>query len=183
MKREDFDSDEEIWQPIKGYEQLYEISTHGRIKVLQRLVVYKNGVNRIFPQKIMKVHNDGNGYLTVRLTKLVRGKTWKVHILSAITFKGFIQGSINERGEKLIIDHNDNNRQNNYNSNLKVTTQRNNTSKDKKGFTSKYTGVFWSKKTSRWVSKIWIIDKRVYLGSFKCELQASEAYQNKLKSL
>jgi len=49
--------------------------------------------------------------------------------------------------------------------------------------TSKYKGVSWHKENEKWVAGISIKGKKIHLGSFSTELEASEAYQNKLKQL
>ena len=58
-------------------------------------------------------------------------------------------------------------------------TNRYNVSKDSKSKTP--VGVF--KSNNRYVSRIMINNKKVYLGCFKTEKEASEAYQKKLIEL
>jgi hypothetical protein len=48
---------------------------------------------------------------------------------------------------------------------------------------SKYKGVQWNKQTKRWISNIYVNGKSRRIGSFKCELAASTAYQNELIKL
>ena len=51
----------EIWKPIKGYEDCYEVSNLGNIRSLTRLVYYSNGHyqtkkgQNIKPQKLLTV--------------------------------------------------------------------------------------------------------------------------------
>ena len=33
----------ERWKPVKGYEGIYEVSSHGRVRSLDRTVNYSNG--------------------------------------------------------------------------------------------------------------------------------------------
>ena len=70
---------------------------------------------------------------------------------------------------------------NNNINNLQLISNRENISKQK-AKTSKYTGVSWSKRKKKWISQITINRKTIKLGIFVNELEASEAYQNKLKS-
>lgn len=48
---------------------------------------------------------------------------------------------------------------------------------------SQYKGVSWHKVCKKWTAQIIINGKLKYLGSFKCELEASEAYQKALREL
>ena len=66
---------------------------------------------------------------------------------------------------------------------MQVITQRENSSKDKKGGSSKYVGVTFNKLNNTWKSQINIDGKIKYLGDFKNEIDASKAYQNKLKEI
>lgn len=44
-----------------------------------------------------------------------------------------------------------------------------------KGTSSKYKNIHRCKKTGRWVARLWINKKRIYLGSFNTEAEAKEA--------
>lgn len=44
----------EQWRPVKGYEGVYEVSDHGRIKSLARDRVGKNGSIARLPERILK---------------------------------------------------------------------------------------------------------------------------------
>ena len=81
------------------------------------------------------------------------------------------------------MDHINRVRTDNRLDNLQIITTRENTSKDRKGCTSKYTGVSWDKYNKKWVSRIAMKGIPNHLGYFKDELKAAEAYQNKLKEL
>ena len=50
-------------------------------------------------------------------------------------------------------------------------------------WSSKYKGVSLDKVTNRWCSYILVNGKRIWLGSFKTEIDAHQAYQNKLNTL
>ena len=43
----------EIWLPIEGYENLYEVSNLGRVRRLESFVTNKNGVKQKVPGKIL----------------------------------------------------------------------------------------------------------------------------------
>ena len=44
---------EEIWKPIKDYEEFYEISNLGNVKAKERIRIDKNGVKRKYKEKIL----------------------------------------------------------------------------------------------------------------------------------
>jgi len=76
----------EEWRPVFGYEELYEVSDHGRVRSLDRAVNHpKYGVQRrkglIKRQSTLK-----NGYLGVALCKAGIEKQKRVHILVAEAF-------------------------------------------------------------------------------------------------
>ena len=76
----------EEWRPIEGYEGIYEISSFGRIKSLERLVKACWGSKQLIKSKIKKQSFDKDKYLDVRLNKEAVGVTKKVHRLVALYF-------------------------------------------------------------------------------------------------
>jgi hypothetical protein len=82
-----------------------------------------------------------------------------------------------------VVDHDDNDKLNNRADNIKLRTNRENTSKDRKGGTSKYIGVSWYKRYNKWRAQIFVNGKIKCLGYFENPLYASNAYQNALNNL
>lgn len=76
----------ETWKRISGYEGLYECSTHGRVRSVDRVVVCKNGMLKPVAGKILTPHFNTNGYLWVYLWKDGIKRFWLIHRLIAITF-------------------------------------------------------------------------------------------------
>ena len=155
----------EVFKEIKGYEGLYEVSNRGNVKSLKR----KNRLNEI----LLKIHLSTAGYPQVLLTKQGKSKTHQVHQLMAIAFLNHIPN-----GNRTVVDHIDNVRTNNKLENLQLISHRNNSSKDtfRKKKTSKYIGVHWDEKRKKWRSSKRINGKKTYLGMFKTEIDAYEAY-------
>src|SRR5690606_40147693 len=85
--------------------------------------------------------------------------------------------------KKCRIDNKKNKKTDNRLENLQIISQRENLSKNKKGCSSKYTGVSYHKNQRKWQSSIRVNGKPTYLGSFDCEIEASIAYQNKLSEI
>lgn len=73
---------EEIWRPIEGYEGLYEVSSYGRVRSLDRY----DRMNHFRKGRIMKQSYNGNGYLTVDLCLNGKVKKYLGHRLVAQVF-------------------------------------------------------------------------------------------------
>ena len=80
-------------------------------------------------------------------------------------------------GFKTVVDHINNIRTDNRLENLQLISQRENVSKDIVDKTSNYIGVYWDNLPSKWKSQIEINYKKVHLGYFDDELEASKIYQ------
>ncbi len=165
MKTEDMESKEvEIWKDIPGYEGLYQCSNFGNVMTLRKFIPVSQSLT-------------SSGYLTVNL-RIENFKSHSVHVLVAMTFLDHVPC-----GRHIVVDHIDNNKLNNHVWNLQVITHRKNCSKDKNGGASEYVGVNLHKSSNKWQSRILIGGKRKFLGYFKTEIEASNAYQNELKKL
>lgn len=162
----------EIWKDIPSYKGLYQVSNKGNVKSLKRKGRLKD--------HILKPGIVAKGYYNVVLSKNKQKSQKYVHVLVVCAF-------MNDKpdGRKTIIDHIDNNKLNNNLSNLQLTTQRINTSKDRFRFnySSKYVGVCKRTYGKKWQASIWIKDRRKHLGCFNLEINAHKAYQNALNNL
>ena len=101
---------EEIWKDIKGYEGLYQVSSFGRIKSFKR---YRDG-------KILRPGKYSNGYMFVKLSLLntprnTYTKSYSIHRLVAEHF-------IPNHNSYPIVNHKDNNKENNDVDNLEWCT-------------------------------------------------------------
>ncbi|QSF43540.1 NUMOD4 domain-containing protein [Paenibacillus tianjinensis] len=72
----------EIWKDIEGFEGYYQVSTHGRIRSLDRVI----DSGRRFKGKIITPSYDTQGYVTVHLYKNGKDKTCRAHRLVALAF-------------------------------------------------------------------------------------------------
>lgn len=157
----------EIWKDIIGYEGLYQVSNFGRVK--------SSGNNKNRKEKILKPGKTKGNYLFVILTKNLKQELRYVHRLVAESFKNKTL-----IGHSIVVNHKDFNRQNNFEENIEIITQRENTSKKHLKSSSIYTGVSWSKVHRKWVSNIWIYPKKKFLGYFDSEIEASIVYNIEL---
>lgn len=118
---------EEIWKPIKGYEGIYEVSSYGRVRSLDRYVCRGNGTQPVLIRGNMKHPHLHCGYLYVGLNKDGKKKSCFVHRLVA---EAFIPNPHNYP----FINHKDEVRQNNHYENLEWCTKLyNNTYGSRKG--------------------------------------------------
>lgn len=77
----------EIWRDIKGYEGLYQVSNLGRVKSLERVVIYKDGRRKVVKETIVKPRQTKHKYLQVCLYKNSKGLNHYIHRLVAEVFK------------------------------------------------------------------------------------------------
>jgi len=162
----------EIWKDIVGYEGLYQVSNLGRVKSLDKKVW--GGKSFYFKKGEIKAQIlNPDSYYQVYLYKNNIKKTVKVHKLVAMAFLNHIPN-----GYEIVIDHIDNNSKNNNLNNLQLISHRENCSKDKIGYSSKYPGVRF--KDGKWEVQILKNKKRYYLGRFLNEEDAYKAYLDKL---
>ena len=79
--------EKEIWKPVVGFENLYEVSNMGRVKSLERTVWsgLNGGCYITIPERILKPRK-ASGYLQVALYKDGKGKWCLVHRLVASAF-------------------------------------------------------------------------------------------------
>lgn len=155
----------ENWIPVLGYEGHYEVSDLGRVRSM------KFGKMKILSQRV-----NSRGYMTINLSKDNLNKTYSTHRLAYTSFFG---------DTNLVIDHIiEGNRLDNRLENLQALSARENSSKyrltTKKS--SRYVGVYFLKRIGKWKSVIKINKEVIYLGAYKNELDAHNAYQNKLNS-
>lgn len=115
----------EEWRPVKGYENLYEVSNFGQVRSVDREVVQsctqwgKPMTRKIKGTTLVQIDNK-NGYLKVALLSQGKRKSCFVHRLVAEAF-------VDNHYNKPCINHIDYDRHNNKASNLEWCTHRENT--------------------------------------------------------
>lgn len=167
----------EIWKNVIGYEGYYEISNLGNVRSLDRIIVDKIRT-RFLKGCNLKSSIKQSGYEQLVLSMNGKSKSFNVHQLMAINFLKHFPCK-----HKLVINHKNFIRNDNRLVNLEIVTQRENTNQKHLKSKSKYVGVAKNKRGKEWRASIEINRKRIYLGSFDLEEDASIAYQEELIKL
>lgn len=109
----------EKWMAIHGYNGLYDVSSFGRVRSLDREVLKSNGVTCKFNATCLSIRTFGFGYPTISLCKNGIPNTCTVHKLVANAF-------VHNEHEKTHVNHIDSNPMNNYFKNLEHCTHSEN---------------------------------------------------------
>ena len=118
---------QEIWKPVVGYEDSYEVSSLGRVKSIPRAGTRLTG-------RVLRYSLDKYGYRQVILAKNGGRKSAKIHRLVAQSF-------LPNENNFPCVNHKDENKQNNNVSNLEWCSYAyNNTYNDRAKKASKKTG-------------------------------------------
>ena len=137
----------EYWFSIAGWDGLYEVSNHGRIKSLERKIT-AGSRTYVIQERILRQRHDKDGYMMVDLQNAGKVITHKVHRIVATTF-------LKNPCNKPQVNHKDGNRANNNAQNLEWVTDSENkihcytklqTSRGKSGVY----GVNWRADRGKW---------------------------------
>jgi len=172
----------ELWRDIINCEGYYQASDLGRVKSLDRVINKVNGRTQRFRAKILKQFLVGRR-INITLRQNGKRKDVSLHHLIFSTFNPDVD---RKQGVNLDVDHIDNNPLNNAKKNLQLITRRENTSKDQKNKSSKYTGVSVYKSQPNTFYVHIVLDntgRSKYLMQTKNEELAGLTYQTALKNL
>jgi hypothetical protein len=171
---------EEVWKPVKGFENLYAISNFGYVKSLSRTILNSGSYSgsQTLKERILKPFPNPRGYSIVGLSK--EDILYRFN-LSTLVWDHFGEGK--RDGRNLQVDHIDGDKKNNRVDNLQLLTNRGNTSKrfQERG-RELPTGVSFYKSRNKYRSYIYI-NRLKHLGYFETISEASQAYQNALTNL
>ena len=110
----------EQWKPVNGYEGIYEVSSHGRVRSVDRTVTRSDGQVRRYKGKVLSAGlSKRGGYPLVSLYTQGKNQSHYVHSLVAETFIG-------SRPEGMEVCHNDGDPTNNHLDNLRYGTPSDN---------------------------------------------------------
>lgn len=111
---------EEQWKDIPDYEGYYQVSDMGRVRCVDRTVIYKDGRVCYFKSKIMKQGTNLKGYKKVYFSKDCIQTSHQVHVLVMLAFVGV------RPDPKIQVNHIDCDKSNNALANLEYCTQSHN---------------------------------------------------------
>jgi hypothetical protein len=169
--------EKEVWKDIPSYEGYYQVSNLGNVKSLDRKIKHSKKGYCLLKGKLRKLSKMNNGYYSICLIKKSNQKTFYVHQLVAMAFLNHMPSEYSK-----VVDHIDNNPLNNNVDNLQVISQRENSVKDKKESSSRYTGVFWNSTNNKWTSRISIKYKRIHLINSISEIECKKYYELAVKN-
>jgi hypothetical protein len=142
----------EVWLPIKGYENLYKISSLGKVKSLDHKIIQKNFYKEVehpYKGKILAIRMPKNKYPYVHLSKNGKITTKKIHRLVA---ENFILNPLNKKE----VNHIDGNKLNNKVNNLEWCTSSEN---KKHAFSTGLRLNEFGEKSHNFKGKIQVLDK------------------------
>ncbi|TAM07260.1 MAG: hypothetical protein EPN70_03550 [Paraburkholderia sp.] len=77
----------EEWRPVVGFEGLYDVSSHGRIRTVAHQVNYKNIKKRTIPSRLRSTKALLKGYPAVNLSN---GKITKMRTVHVMVLEAFV---------------------------------------------------------------------------------------------
>lgn len=158
-----------------GLETNVEVTRCGKVKRIKKEWMNNNSKNEEID--LSKIKPLPRGYIYIRINiKNIGSKKVYVHQLMALAF---LNHNIDKF--KIVVDHIDSNKQNNHIDNLRLLTNRENSSREVVGKSGLPCGV--RKSGNKYTAYIRIGNTRPCLGLFNTIEEASQAYQNKLKTL
>lgn len=171
------------WVPVfyNGIETNVEVTKYGNVRKVKTDWFEYGKYNPYYKYREIDLSKLklSLGYYKIGIEiKGIGYKTTAIHQLVAAAFLGY-----EFNGYKSVVDHIDSNTINNNLSNLRVVSHRENASKEKTLKSGLPVGVCFENYTKKYKAQIVINGKNVNLGRYKTIDEASQVYQNKLKTL
>lgn len=107
---------QEQWRPAFGFGDSYEVSSHGRVRSVDRYVTSRNGVKQFYRGRLLNPYTSTGNYPRVALRRSTGGQQWvRVHTL-------VLEAFVRPRPEGAVACHNDGDPSNNRVENLRWDT-------------------------------------------------------------
>ena len=107
----------EQWRPVVGYEGHYEVSDHGRVRSLDRIMERKDGVLHPYKGKVLRTtYNHEGGHRTVQMS---RGKGLRRFYVHRLVLEAFVGPC----PKGMVTCHLDDDPENNHLANLRWDTE------------------------------------------------------------
>ena len=107
----------EEWRDVADYEGLYQVSSEGRVKSLERTFIDKSGRKQTVKERILKPGMDKGGYLRIDLCASGKSRMFSVHRLACQAFH-------DNPENKLDVNHINENKTDNRACNLEWSTRK-----------------------------------------------------------
>lgn len=143
------------WKTIPSLNNLYEVTTDGRVRSVKRTLIRSNGRSHTIPGKELTAHPDTKGYPMI--TAYVKGKRLKCSI-RRLVYETHI-GSI---PKGMVVDHIDGNRTNFNVNNLQLLTRSKNVLKQFEDTYNRGLSEGWNNAVDYFI-------KRGYISPQECE--------------
>lgn len=147
-----------------------EVSYCGRVRRVEVMWMKRNSKFEEIDLEKLKLSDKGYRQVCIQI-KGLKGRTVRVHKLVASAFSGY-----EFNGMSTVVDHIDGNILNNNRNNLRVISNRENTSREKTIKSGLPVGVYQHKKSKKYQAHININGKVTYIGIFSTPKEASIAY-------
>ncbi len=161
---------QEKWKPVVGWETLYEVSDKGHVRSLDRVVQEGPRAGWRYKGKMLKWLRHNMGYWCVCLSRHGDKGKHLVHRLVYSAFKEPLPDDVN-------LDHKDRNRLNPELGNLRIASQSDNLSNNGSE------GVYFHKKSRKWMARIQKHRRTHYLGIFTDREEALKVRRAAEKSM
>ncbi len=107
----------EMWKDIPNFDGKYQVSNMGNVRSIARTIIRRNGRKQQIESKMLVSRKSGCGYLYVTLHNEGKKETIRVHRLVASLF-------LKNPNNLPVVNHKDENKQNNNVDNLEWCTQQ-----------------------------------------------------------